>query len=101
MASRAMNRNVAASYRKLVAIQNLSHEHLNGINIFESRTSIFQVRTIDTLSRQTNLLNNTSDYNGIRDSKLFSKYFTKGKQIETYQTKYLISSRKFSLSRTS
>ena len=91
MASRAMNRNVAASCRKLVATQNLSSENLNGIDIFDGRSSTFQVRKINTLCRQTNLLNNASDYNGIRDSKWFSKNFTKGKQIETYQTKYLVS----------
>ena len=79
MASRAMNRNVAASYRKLVAIQNLSHEHVNGINIFDGRSSTLQGRTINTLSKQTNLLNNVSDYNGIRNSNLFSKSFAKGK----------------------
>ena len=78
MASRAMNRNVAASYRKLVAIQHLSHEHLNGINIFDDRSSTFQVRMINTLCRQANLLNNAYDYNGIRHN-LFSKSFAKGK----------------------
>ena len=100
MASRAMNRTVAASCRKLVAIQNISSENLNGIDIFDGRSSTFQVRKINTLCRQTNLLNKAYDYNGIRDSKLFFKNFTKGKQIETYQTKYLvsfISSRNFSL----
>lgn len=79
MASRAMNRNVAASCRKLVAIQTVSSEHLNGTNIFDCRSNTFQFRKINTFCRQTNLLNNASDYNGIRDSKLFSKTFTKGK----------------------
>ena len=79
MASRALNRNIGTSYKKLVAIQNLSHEHFNGINIFDGRSSTFQVRTINTLCRKTNLPNNASDYNGMCKSNLSSKSFAKGK----------------------
>ena len=81
MASRALNRNIGTSYKKLVAIQNLSHEHFNGINIFDGRSSTFQVRTINTLCRKTNLPNNASDYNGMCKSNLSSKSFAKGKWI--------------------
>ena len=78
MASRAIERNFAATYRKLVAIHKTSPEQLCHRSPSGCRRNICQIRSLKTVCKNNNLPNATSYHNLILSSRLLFVNSTKG-----------------------
>ena len=82
MASRAMERNFAATYRKLVAIHKTSPEQLCHRSPSGCRRNICQTRSLKTVCKNNNLLYSPSHHNLILSSRLLYVDSTKGMSLQ-------------------
>ena len=97
MASRAMDRSFAATYRKLIAIQKSSPEQLCSRSPLDYTRSICQIRSLKTVCKKNNLINAPSHYNLILSSKLLSVDSSKGILLQNAPSKIVINSENYSL----
>lgn len=88
MSSRAMERKFTRSYKNLVSIKKISFEQSNSKNIFDSRSSMFQMKKMKTLCKPFSVPNIAINFNGIPALKLLSENLTKGNYFQIDQTEY-------------